>query len=566
MDRHGDSPSALEHALLDAISDAHGGAILVVDGDDMVLYASPQLTLLFDIPEFYLTPGTRLRDLLGAIYDHCLRSTVSPAPSSREGWLAERVAAHWRERLEVLDFTPKKRVVRGAMRRLSSGFGICILSDVTEQKKREETWRADLERVKVTEDILNSLPQPLLVLDEHLTIAASNKAFATMVGRSEDSLMELPASAVFDAPFAAKLQSAAKETNNAAGVIAITTPDLQDAGKQAQPAAYLHKVGKAGRSFLVLTFSAVSISPRQTLFASAPHASTPVANAPTRPLKSVKPSQETGGLRAPDISPAETSSPKTIVVVTSDPGFEADALRVLQAYQTDHCIVRNQAELQAFLNLTASIDITIDLAVIDNALPAAAANIARGKARAVMMIERQTIAETLGKQFKAPLGRRSNLSAAPKRNPTPTAPVKPVLDGLEILVVEDNEVNQIVFSQILEGLGCRYRLATNAAEALAIWQREKPPVVLMDISLPDMNGMDVCRLMRRKEAEGQPRSLVVGVLVPAFDHDRSRCIEAGMDDVIIKPLSPDMIEQLLRRHLTGQRLTQGSGHHSSIAP
>lgn len=551
MDRHGDSPSALEHALLDAISDANGGAILVVDGDDLVLYASPHLTLLFDIPEFYLSPGTRLRDLLGAIYDHCLRPTAAPAPSSREGWLAERVAAHWRERLEVLDFTSKKRVVRGAMRRMSSGFGICILSDVTEQKKREETWRADLERVKVTEDILNSLPQPLLVLDEHLTIAATNRAFATLVQRGEDSLMELPASAVFDAAFVAKLQSAAKEANNGAGVIAITNSDQQNAGKQDQPVAYLHKVGKAGRSFLVLTFTAVSTSPRQNLAAPAPKPAKPVAKAPTLPLKTAKPTGQTRDIQVPD----------TIIIVTSDPGFEADALRVLQACETDHCIVRNQSELQAFLNLTGSIDIAIDLAVIDSAMPAAAANIARGKARSVMIAERQTIVEMLGKQFKAPLGRRANLSAVPKCVSTPTAPVKPALDGLEILVVEDNEVNQIVFSQILEGLGCSYRLATNAAEALAIWQREKPPVVLMDISLPDMNGMDVCRLMRRKEVEGQPRALVVGVLVPAFDHDRSRCLEAGMDDVIIKPLSPDMIEQLLRRHLTGQWRTKGSSHH-----
>ncbi|OLP45703.1 response regulator [Rhizobium oryziradicis] len=558
MDRHGDSPSALEHALLDAISDANGGAILVVDGDDLVLYASPQLTLLFDIPEFYLSPGTRLRDLLGAIYDHCLRPTASPAPSSREGWLAERLAAHWRERLEVLDFTSKKRVVRGAMRRMSSGFGICILSDVTEQKKREETWRADLERVKVTEDILNSLPQPLLVLDEDLAIAATNTAFALMVQRSEDTLMELPASAVFDAAFVAQLQSAAKEANNGTGVIAITNPDPQNAGMQDRPVAYLHKVGKTGRSFLVLTFTAVSTSPRQTL---ATPASKPVAKAPTPPLKPAKSAVQTSGTHPPNSHSPDTHTPDTIVIVTADPGFEADALRALQTHQTDHCIVRNQAELQAFLNLTGSIDISIDLAVIDSAMPAAAANIARGKARSVMIVERKAIADMLGKQFKAPLGRRTNLSAVPKRTAVPTPPAKPALDGLEILVVEDNEVNQIVFSQILEGLGCSYRLATNAAEALAIWQREKPPVVLMDISLPDMNGMDVCRLMRRKEVEGQPRALVVGVLVPAFDHDRSRCLEAGMDDVIIKPLSPDMIEQLLRRHLSEQWRTKGSRHH-----
>lgn len=546
MDRHGDSPSALEHALLDAITDVNGGAILVVDGDDLVLYASPQLTSLFDIPDFYLSPGTRLRDLLGAIYDHCLRTTASPAPSSREGWLAERVAAHWRERLEVLDYTSKKRAVRSAMRRMSSGLGICILTDVTEQKKREETWRADLERIKVTEDILNSLPQPLVVLDEDFKIAAVNKSFAAMVQRSNDALMEQPVSAVLDTAFVARLQSTAKKLLHSAGAIAIPHLDPHEAGATDKTIAYLHRVGKAGRSFMVLTFAAITTATRQNLVSPPPQPLKDTASTASTPTKKSK----TGS----------NQRPETIVIVTSDAGFETEALRVLQAYKTDHCIVRNQGELQAFLNLTDSIDITIDLAVIDSAMPATAAEIARGKARSVMVIERQKIVETLGTQLKAPLGRRTNLGTIQKHTPAAAVPVQRLPDGLEILVVEDNEVNQIVFSQILEGLGCSYRLATNAAEALAIWQSEKPPVVLMDISLPDMNGMDVCRMMRRKEVEGQPRCLIVGVLVPAFDHDRSRCLEAGMDDVIIKPLSPDMIEQLLRRHLSAQWLTQGSSH------
>lgn len=75
----------------------------------------------------------------------------------------------------------------------------------------------------------------------------------------------------------------------------------------------------------------------------------------------------------------------------------------------------------------------------------------------------------------------------------------------------------------------------------------------MDISLPDINGMDLCRLMRQRQRAGDPRSAIIGVLVPAFDHDRGRCLDAGMDDVIVKPLSPDMIEQLLDRHLETSR-------------
>jgi CheY-like chemotaxis protein/PAS domain-containing protein len=544
MDRHPDSPSALERALLDAISDVNGGAMLVVDGDDLVLYASPQMILLFDIPDFYLAAGTRLRDFLGAIYDHCLRATVSPAPASRESWLSERVAAHWRERLDVTDYTSKKRAVRSVMRRMSSGLGVCILTDVTEQKKREDLWRADLERVKITEDILNSLPQPLVVLDEQLKIAATNTAFAAMVQHSEDHLMEMPASAVLAPAFVAQLQIAAKEAQNKAGVIAITNPDLSDKTQNNKPVAYLHKVGKTGRSFLVLTFTQILTARHDTSIVRLPHAATRVVQPQSPPRSNPK--------------SAIKQTAETIVIVTSDAQFEREALRALQPRNTDHCIVRNQAELQAFLNLTETIDITIDLAIIDSALPTTTSAAAQGKARSVVVIDRHHIAKALDHQINTPQIKRSILNAAKKPERLAALPAKPAQDNLEILVVEDNEVNQIVFSQILEGLGCRYRLATNAAEALSIWQSEKPPVVLMDISLPDMNGMDVCRLMRRKENNGQPRSLIVGVLVPAFDHDRPRCLEAGMDDVIVKPLSPDMIEQLLRRHLIGQWAEKGA--------
>ncbi|MBB4953862.1 CheY-like chemotaxis protein/PAS domain-containing protein [Agrobacterium vitis] len=546
MDRHRNSATALGHVLLDAISDVNGGAMLVVDGDDLVLYASPHLLVLFDIPEFYLAPGTRLRDFLGAIYDHCLRTTLSQTPTSRESWLSERVAAHWRERLEITDYTSKKRAVRGVMRRMSSGLGICILSDVTEQKKREENWRADLERIKVTEDILDSLPQPLLVLDEHLKIAASNKAFLAMVKRSEDALMDQPVSTVLDPSFVARLQKATDGVPDKTGYIAIAgSSDAAD-----KPAAYLHRVGKTGRSFMVVTFTNIMSAPHGNLVLQPQPSSmlaSKTANAPANHARS-------GGRHRPDTVVPDTVVPDTVVIVTGDSLFETTALRALQRIGTDHCVVRNQAELQAFLSLTESLGITLDLSVIDSAMPAAIADIARNRARSVVVIDRQNLGDTLARR----LGPKPQ-PAPPMSSHEPSHPAidPPVPDGLEILVVEDNEVNQIVFSQILEGMGCRYRLATNAAEAVSIWKSHKPPVVLLDISLPDMNGMDVCRLMRREELDGRPRCLIVGVLVPAFDHDRPRCLEAGMDDVIVKPLSPDMIEQLLRRHLSGQWPVQG---------
>ncbi len=210
-DRTRASALVLEHSLLDAVCDAQGSALMVVDRDDLLVYASPQLLHFFEIPDFYLQAGTRLRDCLGAIYDHCIRSLLAPNPPSREEWLAERVAAHWRERFEAFDRTSKKRIVRLLNRRLPNGFGICAISDVTEQKKREEQWRSDLERVEVTEDILDNLPQPIMVWDERNIVVGINKAFAAMTGRSEEAILGCPAAEVLEGRFLASLRQAEQQ-------------------------------------------------------------------------------------------------------------------------------------------------------------------------------------------------------------------------------------------------------------------------------------------------------------------------------------------------------------------
>lgn len=533
MDRQKDWSSALEHTLLDAICDASNAAILVVDADDLLVYASPQVIVFCDIPDFYLKPGTRLRDFLGAVYDHCLRAGQSGAVPSREVWLADRVAAHWRERLDVSDYTSRKRVLRSVVRRLPSGLGICVLTDVTEQKKREDSWRIDLERIKITESILDSLPHPLVVMDERFKIAATNKAFAAMVDRREDALTEQPASAVFDEAFVSSLQKAAAELGGETGSIAIAGSD--PSGK-AQQSARVYRVGKPGRSFLVVAFTAISPLPGEHAEPVSPTSTEASTRAPARTV------------RAADSTQPDKVVADTVVIVTDNPGFETRALQVLKPLSTDHCVVRNERELKALFDLVDSLDIRIDLTVIDSAMPKSLAAVADHNTRAVVVIDHQHVRDTLRQRLETPVKAASRehlptTAAASSRAEVQTS------ERLTILVVEDNEVNQIVFSQILDGLGCSYHVAANAADAMAIWQKEKPPMVLMDISLPDMNGMDVCRLMRRSEENSShARSVIVGVLVPAFDHDRPRCLEAGMDDVIVKPLSPDMIQQLLHRH------------------
>ncbi|OLP51756.1 hypothetical protein BJF91_22670 [Allorhizobium taibaishanense] len=514
---------------------------MVVDRDDLLVYASPQLLHFFEIPDFYLQAGTRLRDCLGAIYDHCIRSLLAPNPPSREEWLAERVAAHWRERFEAFDRTSKKRIVRLLNRRLPNGFGICAISDVTEQKKREEQWRSDLERVEVTEDILDNLPQPIMVWDERNIVVGINKAFAAMTGRSEEAILGCPAAEVLEGRFLTSLRQAEQQLG-CKRFVRIADPASSDA----TTAAYINRIGKAERPFTAVTFVHIDGAPHllRGIMPASTHETSKspvVGHADHSRHASRIVDTDLVAIPASSVSPIGAADRRMrVAIASSDTVFVANALSVLPRQASDHCIVESPYELQALIELARSASLSIDLIVSDGVFFSGRRD---WDSIATLIADRGTVAHRLDRHLRATPGVPATADRSVRE------PEAAGRANAEILVVEDNEVNQIVFSQILEGLGRSYKLAVNGAEALAIWQADRPAIVLMDISLPDINGMDVCRLMRQRQKQGEPRAAIVGVLVPAFDHDRERCMEAGMDDVIVKPLSPDMIETLLDRHL-----------------
>ncbi|EKF18797.1 PAS domain-containing hybrid sensor histidine kinase/response regulator [Nitratireductor pacificus] len=110
--------------------------------------------------------------------------------------------------------------------------------------------------------------------------------------------------------------------------------------------------------------------------------------------------------------------------------------------------------------------------------------------------------------------------------------------GIDILVAEDNEVNQLVFRQILAETGLRFEIVDNGRRAVAAYSRLQPAMILMDVSMPEMNGLEATKEIRRAE-DGQARRVpVIGVTAHALKGDRERCLEAGMDDYLSKPISP----------------------------
>ncbi|MBZ9851499.1 response regulator [Mesorhizobium sp. CA14] len=124
--------------------------------------------------------------------------------------------------------------------------------------------------------------------------------------------------------------------------------------------------------------------------------------------------------------------------------------------------------------------------------------------------------------------------AAPESTAAPSGPI-------DILIAEDNDVNQLVFGQILNGFGLSYRIAGNGRTAVEMYRSLRPRLVLMDVSMPEMNGYEATRAIRAIEAQTGDHTPIIGVTAHALKGDREKCIEAGMDDYLPKPVSPDRL-------------------------
>ncbi len=130
---------------------------------------------------------------------------------------------------------------------------------------------------------------------------------------------------------------------------------------------------------------------------------------------------------------------------------------------------------------------------------------------------------------------------------------------LDILVAEDNQVNQIVFRQILEETGLNYKLVENGRLALAAYKVQQPRLILMDVSMPEMNGKEATVAIREFESQKNLNRIpIVGVTAHALKGDMESCIDAGMDDYLSKPVSPKnlvlKVQQWLKTETAGSSL------------
>ncbi len=120
-----------------------------------------------------------------------------------------------------------------------------------------------------------------------------------------------------------------------------------------------------------------------------------------------------------------------------------------------------------------------------------------------------------------------------------------------VLVVEDNVVNQKMTVKMLEKLGCRVDVASNGAEAIERMEKLKYDLVFMDCQMPEMDGYEATAEIRRRE-EDSGHTLIIAITAHAMEGDREKCLKAGMDDYIAKPIKRETLSEMLKNWVPRQ--------------
>jgi CheY-like chemotaxis protein len=138
--------------------------------------------------------------------------------------------------------------------------------------------------------------------------------------------------------------------------------------------------------------------------------------------------------------------------------------------------------------------------------------------------------------------------------PRPIAPVKPVASSvpaghtIRVLIAEDNAVNQRVAVYMLKKLGLRADVAADGREAVQLFEMLPYDLILMDCQMPEMDGYEASREIRRREPAGH-HTVIIAMTAEAMAGAREDCLAAGMDDYIAKPVRLENLSVIVNKCL-----------------
>jgi diguanylate cyclase (GGDEF)-like protein len=133
-------------------------------------------------------------------------------------------------------------------------------------------------------------------------------------------------------------------------------------------------------------------------------------------------------------------------------------------------------------------------------------------------------------------------------NPTPDGLLLPGAQPPQLLLVDDQPANIHALHQVFTGSGCRLLMATHGEQALALCRERLPDLVLLDMCMPGLDGIEVCA---RLKAEPATRDIpVIFITALQDDANETRALDAGAVDFIVKPFNPRVVRARVRTHLT----------------
>jgi len=142
----------------------------------------------------------------------------------------------------------------------------------------------------------------------------------------------------------------------------------------------------------------------------------------------------------------------------------------------------------------------------------------------------------------------SNLSIEPKVKALERHKYHRNKSLINILVAEDNEINQTYIDFILQGFDVTYQIVDNGKKAVEVWKEKYPKIILMDISMPEMNGYQATQAIRKLEKDNDlKRTTIIAVTAHAMKEDKQICLDHDMDDYLSKPWRAKQLLTVLKR-------------------
>ncbi|MBN1115954.1 MAG: response regulator [Bacteroidales bacterium] len=119
------------------------------------------------------------------------------------------------------------------------------------------------------------------------------------------------------------------------------------------------------------------------------------------------------------------------------------------------------------------------------------------------------------------------------------------MKGISLLLVEDNVLNQKLIFLTLSKYGFRIDVANNGKEALDKLENKSYDIILMDLMMPVMDGLEATRKIRKRDQETGSQNIIIGLTANTYDADRDKCLKEGMDEYMAKPFDIEVFKDII---------------------